>query len=395
VASLVGAGAGPPVRAAPAAARHAGGADVPAVHIIRAGTGTAAQWIVTTFTPPDQPAGLDIGSLSASDPANAWALGKVTPQAGRLPFSVVFRWRSKWRPVRLPARVVRNSPFAVIASSSASNAWLFGGSKASAAHWNGSRWSAGTLPLVRGRAPTITAAAVLSSSNSWAFGGCCGFPHPYIAHLIRGTWRPVTLPAAVSGLAAIVWGASAVSAVDIWALLQNRYTSYPQAQMVHWDGHRWHRVSFPAALVANQPSRILATSASSVWIGARSANGSGGKSEILWHWDGTTWTSDQVPSALGGATQEFWHVNSITRDGHGGLWVLGQLAYPGPHQGSYRIWHFRHGQWTGPVWISASLPITLQGLAAVPGTTSYFAYGSKANPPNPAASLGIIAQHTS
>jgi hypothetical protein len=392
VASLVAAGTGSHVRAAPMTASHVDGAEVPAVHAIPADTPAAAQWIVTMFTPPDQPAYLDIGSLSASGKTNAWGLGEVIPHVG-LPHSVVFRWDSKWRQVRLPASVVRDSPFSLIGSSSASDVWIFGGSKASTAHWNGSRWSAGTLPLVRGRTPTITAAAVLNSSTAWAFGGCCGYPHPYIAHRIRGTWQRVTLPTTISNLEAIVWGASAVSSVDIWALLQNRYTDYPKAQMVHWNGHHWHRVGFPAVLVANQPHSILATSATSVWIGARSSNGSGGKSEILWHWDGTTWTSDQVPPALAGVTQNSWYVKSIIRDGHGGLWVLGQQNFPGPNQLSYRIWHFHNGRWTGPVWITASLPITLQGLAAVPGTTSYFAYGSQANPPNPTESLGIIAQH--
>jgi hypothetical protein len=169
VASLVAAGTGSQVRAAPTTASHAEGAEVPAVHAISADTPTAAQWIVTTFTPPDQPAYLDIGSLSASGKTNAWGIGKVIPHAG-LPFSVVFRWNSKWRQVPMPARVVRDSPFSLIGSSSASNVWIFGGSKASTAHWNGSRWSAGILPLVRGRTPTITAAAVLSSSTAWAFG---------------------------------------------------------------------------------------------------------------------------------------------------------------------------------------------------------------------------------
>jgi hypothetical protein len=392
VASLVAAGPGTQVRAAPTTARQAGGAAVAAVRMTPGGTPAAAPWIVTTFAPPDQPASLQFGSLSASGKTTAWGLGEVTRQAGR-PYSVVFRWQSKWRHVRLPARVVRASPFSVIGSSSPSNVWLLGGAKAPAVRWDGSRWTAGTLPLVRGHTPTITASAVLNSSNAWAFGGCCGFPHPYIAHLTRGTWQLVRLPAAIANLAAIVWGVSVVSSTDIWVLAQNRYGDYPKAQMLHWNGRRWYRVNFPAELVANQPHSILATSATSVWIGARSANGSGGKSEVLWHWDGTTWTSDQVPSALAGATASTWYVKSVIRDGRGGLWLLGQETYPGPDQIAYRIWHLGHDQWTGPQWISPSLPITVQGLAAVPGTTSYFAYGSQTNPPTQTEILGTIAQH--
>ena len=326
VGSLVAAGAATQLPAAAAAARRVGGAEVPAVRTVPGGT-RAALWIVATLTPPGQPASLQIGSLSASSKTNAWGLGEVTPQAG-VPYSVVFRRDSKWRRVRLPARVVRGSPFSIIGSSSASNVWLLGGAKASAVHWDGSRWTAGTLPLVRGNTPTITTGAVLNSSNAWAFGGCCDYRHPYVAHLIRGTWHQVRLPSAIANLQAMVWGASAVSSSDIWALAQNRYVDYPRAEMLHWNGHRWYRVSFPAKLVANQPHCILATSATNVWIGARSVNGSGGKSEVLWHWDGTTWTSDQVPSALAGATSRYFYVNSIIRDGRGGLWVLGVRCQP-------------------------------------------------------------------
>jgi hypothetical protein len=53
VASLVAAGTGSHVRAAPMTASHVDGAEVPAVHAIPADTPAAAQWIVTMFTPPD------------------------------------------------------------------------------------------------------------------------------------------------------------------------------------------------------------------------------------------------------------------------------------------------------------------------------------------------------
>jgi hypothetical protein len=298
--------------------------------------------------------------VATAGPRHAWAVGFASPSGGTTPVPVVQSWNgSAWSAVTLPAGVVstlgRTGPplLDTTAASGPGNVWAFtvpGGWL----HYNGTAWKAGTL--ARGRA-LVQASLVTAKSTVWAFGATVsttGFA-PYAAFKSGvHAWKRTPVP----GRSAIA-AASAVSAGDIWAVLGNGTLGIGRSAggLLHWHGGRWHPVpGLPASLRNRSLGAVLARSDQNVWVGGVVRNSQNGTTEAVGHWNGHRWTVVKLRAA---ATAAPFRIDAMVTDGSGGIWALG-------NGGSSRLWHQTGGRWHGPVEPKlASRPSGLVSLAAV------------------------------
>lgn len=123
----------------------------------------------------------------------------------------------------------------------------------------------------------ISDIAVAPTGSTWAVGErfAAGVPGPLVQHLSKGTWRPVTLPKAMTKPLAMV-GAS--SSKNVWALGTD-------GTIARWNGTKWTSAKLSGGF---RPSDVGVLSASNVWVvgptGAR-------------HWTGGKWVAYKLPAA--------------------------------------------------------------------------------------------------
>jgi hypothetical protein len=305
------------------------------------------------------------GYLTAVAPSklDLWALGGSDLSGGTPAVPVAEHWNGKvWSAGVLPEAVTSSAKSAIEAASavSPSNIWAvtqFGGF---VLHYNGA-WSVAKQLAGSGQLTGITA---ISSTNVWVFGagGFTGGLGTW--HYNGSTWTQQT------GNASGIASASAVSASNVWAIGSSG--SAPQDAIVHYNGTAWQRVK-ATALTGRQFNRILAISATNVWVSAE--NPSNGTAGFLVHFNGSQWSKVTLP----------WTVatGDPASDGKGGIWLAVQ-------DGSRRFWVAHRsaaGTWTRT--LIGSTPTFVPSLALIPGTTAVWGAGSFAK--GSAANAGVWA----
>jgi hypothetical protein len=132
-----------------------------------------------------------------------------------------------------------------------------------------------------------------------------------IVHWDGTRWSRVSNPNVSSDFYSLS-GVSAVSPTDAWAVGDSEYGD--ETLIVHWDGTRWSRVTSPnRGSVSNGLSGVSAVSPTDAWAvgGAGSFPGPGPyvrTTTLILHWDGNTWSQVVSPNPsprkvhLGGAT---------------------------------------------------------------------------------------------
>ena len=110
-------------------------------------------------------------------------------------------------------------------------------------HWNGRRWT-----LAPGNTPggdaSLLGVTFSWTNNIWAVGITnptrCGNGGPQCQTLVEHwngvRWKVVPSPDPPSGYLNVLWGISAVSRTDIWAVGS---TDYGSTLIVHWNGTSW------------------------------------------------------------------------------------------------------------------------------------------------------------
>jgi hypothetical protein len=330
-------------------------------------------WRVWTTT--GGPSG-DYASLSATGPGNVWVTGTV----GKNSALTIRHWNgSAWSALSLPVPV---SPpegtwyHEVVGTSSATNAWefaslaTFSASYTEAMHRSGGTWTTARQNGGGG----VAAALVFSASNAWQFRYNVS-SHPAL-HYNGHTWSPVPVPV-------IPWAAapgatvSATGPSDIWAVGAPAAHQYsPQLQPAVYNGKAWKTLPLAGLGLGSQEylfnPAILAQSTSSAWLytGTQKFEPHAGINQtskiILAHWTGSSWQRVTIPggTANGGV---------LASDGHGGLWLT-NITLAGVDE----FLHYHAGTWSRtPVPAVKGYPRAyVQALVLVPGTTSMWAAGS-------------------
>ncbi len=329
----------------------------------------------------------------------AWAVGARLDGSGGLA-PLIGRWNGvSWTLVGLPekvrSRLGQMVQLKTAAAAGSRSLWAFsltGGWL----HYDGSSWTAGTVPgeLVS------TASTVAAGRYAWSFGLRDSHHQPTsfsaYARDIHGKvkWTDKALP---SG--AVIYGASAVSGTDLWAVgisgqlpsgsrgvksaiaaqdaaadgvpadqvpaaMSKTSSATPKSGLLHYYADRWHKVvPLPNAMAKDVAPSILARSDTDIWVGGAVSNPREGTTEAIAHWNGRNWKLVKLPAR---ASKAGYHIESITADGSVGLWALaGCEGTNCPDGQASRLWHDQAGSWTSPAQPAlATGPTVLLGLAA-------------------------------
>lgn len=301
----------------------------------------------------------DLDSVAATR-GGAWALG--VSWHGNSGTTSLWRWHGgKLNRIAIPAAYAGTTPggasFAVAATRQ--DGWLFKGGT-----WlrsDGHLQETGTLPG-DSSVNVEAAAGVPGTDQAWAFGS--DVDKAYAARFDGTRWTASTLPQPGPGYT--VYGASAVSANDVWAVADLNSVDTGNPQLLHWNGHRWGTVRLPSYLrnTSTWGNSVSARSASDVWVAGRTSAGPNGPETFVAHWNGRTWTAGAL---LTSDKAEGAGVEESAPDGKGGLWLVASGA------DTPELWHYANGIFTRA---RTSAAFHAEDLAQVPGTTSVWAAGS-------------------
>lgn len=340
---------------------------------------------------------LSVAAVSGDD---AWLIGLVRTR-GRAARSYVAEWSGTgWRRVAVPGPVLAafdsipgwtglaGQPFAVIGASSPGNVWAFSQANGAWLHYDGVRWSEGTLPTVTARSTVaISSTLVLGRRDVWAFGDryTSRSLRPFAAHYDGRRWAATAVPDA---RAVAVTAASAVRPDDVWVTVgvgggQGLFSAQAGGGALgHWDGRRWHLVPLPPPLRHGDPASVVAVSDRDLWVGG--GVGQVWLGEALAHWDGSGW---QILRRPAGAQAPGNCVLGGLAPGQGGLVALGECFTQDKPGLLSRLWAVQGTRWAGPAGLRAgSTSVVLGQMSGTPNGSVIRAVGW-------AGGVGVIAEY--
>jgi len=274
-------------------------------------------------------------SVSAVSANDAWAVG-VTHD-GKLPSrTLIQHWNGiLWTIIPSPSPDNQFNELRGVAALSASNVWAVGfrgGTKNETPietlilHWDGSSWTQIPSPNVTGGANQLFGISAVSANDIWAVGSVAGAP--LAMHWDGNAWSLVSIGVG-SGLSTEkLTAVSGAAASDVWAVgdAKGIFTNQTFATMRHWDGTRWSEKTCRAASASNPPDNyegggpdayftgIAAAASNDVW-----AVGVHGSGPMVLHWDGRAWTAATHPRAFPNAAT----LRGVTTSSGGSAWSVG------------------------------------------------------------------------
>ncbi len=340
-----------------------------------------------------------------------------------------------WNVVASPNVPSNNNVLNAVAAVSTSDVWATGynypstgGGQTLAEHWNGATWSIVATPNPGSNFDDLSSVTAIATNNVWAVGllvNSSSVEQTLIEHWNGSAWSVVPSPNVASSSSAL-FGVSAVSANDIWAVGFSFSSGNPQNTLVeHWNGTKWKIVASPSPGTAgNRLSGVVAINGNNVWAVGSFNNTGGYGQNLIEHWNGSAWSLVSSPNVgtnnngLSGVTavskHDIWAVGSYTNSStslgetltehwNGSTWSV--VASPNPGVGmnyltsvsavsATKIWAvgsaFSSNSftsqtliefWNGNTWsvVTSSGPGTsyniLYGVTRVPGTSHEWAVG--------------------
>ena len=214
-----------------------------------------------------------------------------------------------WTTAPSPSIGNLDNNLAAVSAGSATDAWAVGSYYAStnptvlqtmAEHFDGSTWTEFPLPDVGPNLNSLLGVSELPSGHAWAVGydvNAEWAQKTQVQHYDGTTWSVVPSPSP-GGRQNILYGVSAVSDSDVWAVGADQDSAGTWHTLtVHWDGSAWSVVpAVDAGASGNQFFGVTAVSSSSVYATGQQA-GSGFPSQALVeHWNGKAWSVLPTPA---------------------------------------------------------------------------------------------------
>ncbi len=287
----------------------------------------------------------------AAPHGKAWTLGEsggVAPYTGK-PLAAYWDG-SRWTARSLPADP-HCARVAAVGATSVHDIWV-AGVNGCVLHYNGTTWKvARNWPAGR----QLTGVTAISPSNVWVFGGTAGpagKPGDGTWHYNGSSWQQV------HGLGGDVEIASAASAHDIWAIGVTEQHAKLNYFVEHYNGSAWAKVVTPVLV---DPQQILASSRSGVWLTGFAPHGGG---PVLADFRSGHWHPVAVPGRA--------FVQEIIADGKGGLWI-GATGSNGI--ANLALHRSAAGRWSSST-ITTRTGDFLGGFAVVPGSSAVLAVGT-------------------
>lgn len=215
----------------------------------------------------------------------------------------------------------------------------------------------------KGAALSLSGISMVSPNEGWAVGAymppqaATGTPpspdkaNAVLLHFLNGAWTRVNVPITVIGRPQLN-GISMDSPTDGWAVggIQPITNSGESAQntaiLLHYNGHSWTQVS--NSIQANL-GVVQMESATSGW-----ALPSMGAADVIYHYDGASWTAQPLPSISSGDQQSFVEIFSLSMTSPDDGWAVGSATPPARTIGNAGypsapptgvILHYTSGKW--------------------------------------------------
>ena len=361
----------------------------------------ATSWSIVPAPPTGQNAFLSgVSAVSASD---AWAVGSENAElngVGAKP--VIDNWNgTAWSQVSTPATAGNTASLAAVSASSPADAWAVGRTQVNrediaglTMHWNGTAWK--TVPAVDyGVENTLVGVADISPTDAYAVGDSSASAQGFIEQWNGASWSLLTLPDPNNGMNTYLDAVSESSASNVWAVgieltgstaAKERYQTYS----LHWNGSTWAIVPMPLLtgsdnLLQYQFNSIDAISPTNVWAVGDSGDsvGEGGTptATVIEHYNGTSWSVVPSPSVGTAPT-----LTGVSASSTSNVWAVGHDAPAGATTPQTLTLN-----WNGSAWSTVSSPdagtsSALDAVSALPGGEAWaVGYSGVAGSYNPLA----------
>jgi hypothetical protein len=353
----------------------------------------ASGWNTVPIPPTGVNANLT-GVTSTSD-SDAWAVGSELGRAGTTVGAKVLidHWNgTAWSQVTTPATPQNTATLASVSASSPADAWAVGRDSNARSnfqplglHWNGTAWSVSPSLASALGGQLGVGVTDISPTDAYAIGGHLGSAHNGLVARWDGTaWSQVTVPLPqnnnmLSDLDAI--SASGPDNVWIVGTFQEEITptDFPdETYSLHWNGTAWSIVPMPLEPGTNPNeffhfNAIEANSPTDVWAVGDQGVIDGATSTLIEHFNGTAWSIVPSPSAGNGATL----TGVTTASAANSVWAVGGDEIPGTTTFQTLTEH-----WDGTAWSvvpspnAGSTTTFLSGVATTPGASIVQAVGT-------------------
>jgi hypothetical protein len=328
-----------------------------------------------------EPAGLF--AVSAAGPASAWAVGQEATTGFQSGTPLILHWNGlAWSKAALPAGVAAPGSLTSVAASSPADAWALGTDAAGTVllHWDGRAWTQARFPG-EGKVGMndVTAAP---GRGAWLVGSVQ--PSGQAIRIVVEHWDGQAWHVVPTGLgpgSGTLSSASVARNGDVWAVGEN--DGFNQVIVVHEHDGTW--TSMPGPDVSSAFS-VLGVSGDDVWTTGNDFSFFTGLDDpVISQWNGTTWTSQILPSGIDG------NDTTISADAAGQPQWAGVSAGFSPASTLYLS--FAGGQ---PATFAGATPVSAPAgsftfastfTARIPGTNATWAVGEVAVTPSTPAPL--------
>jgi hypothetical protein len=249
-----------------------------------------------------------------------------------------------------------NSTLASVSASSPAEAWAVGTFSNQQAidvplaeHRVGSTWTRVTVPEPAGQGATLSGVDDLSPDDAWAVGSHNGLT--LIEHWNGTAWSIVPSPNPATGIPGDGDDLTSISGTgpnDLWAAGSDTNEATMTITMLfeHWNGTKWTAVTTPTP--GGVALAITAISPGNVWAVGEAGLPTAGAAA---HWNGKTWSAVPTPGLTGLSRSGQNQLTGVSADGAGDVWASGYADDPGHN---FRVPYVLH--WTGTKFVVTMVP---------------------------------------
>ncbi len=347
-----------------------------------------------------------LNGVSASSASEAWAVGSLCCAVRHSGLGTLTeRWNgSLWSVVPSPDTQLNDDVLSAVADISPTNAWAVGEVHQTSfktrhpllVHWNGSAWSTVAAPSSVPIAELLAVSAD-SSNDVWTVGDDQQ-GHGVILHFNGTSWASVASPQLAGG--ETLQGVKAFSPTNVWAVggrFAGCVNSIGKTLILHFNGTSWSVVASPSPDPnGNDLTAVGGSSSTNLWaVGCKgqSETATGvppGTRTLTEHWNGTAWSA--ISSSSVGDEDALSGVAAPTAT------TVAAVGSDNNTSGSIPIAQTLAETWSGTSWSVSPTPNVgtsdnlLQGVTAIPGTSSVWAVGFHLTPGGP---YQTVILHTS